>query len=112
MAKAHSTILAEHELRLGQVERLLPELSTTLKSIDKKLDTNYVNRREYDMQRDEQNAVNKVIRQELETIKDTMMTKQDFKEYSQSQFWQKVMTFLGGAGGAVLVALAIHAVAG
>jgi hypothetical protein len=109
MAKTHSTILAEHEIRLGQVERLLPELNITLKSIDKKLDTNYINRREYDKHNTDQTLLNMEIKKELDEIKQSMMTQEQFEAFSRSQFWQKLLTFLGGIATPILIALIIYA---
>ena len=111
MAKTHTTVLAEHEIRLNQIEGILPELALTLKSIDKKLDENYVARREYDKHIKDQTKYNKGVEKELSEIKDTMMTKDEFESFSRSQFWQKVLTFLGGAGATILVTLAIQALA-
>ena len=109
MAKTHTTVLAEHEIRLNQIEGILPELATTLKSIDKKLDENYVARREYDKHLQDQTKYNKNVEKELSEIKACMMTKEEFEAFSRSQFWQKVLTFLGGAGATILIALAIQA---
>lgn len=99
--------LAKHEVRLNQIEGLLPELSATLKSIDKKLDENFVTRREYDKHYKDQIKHNDSVEDELAHIKKNMMTKKEFQEFKRSQFWQKFMTFLGGIGSAVIVALLI-----
>ena len=112
MAKTHTTVLAEHEIRLNQIEGILPELALTLKSIDKKLDENYVARREYDKHIQDQTKYNKAVEKELSEIKETMMTKDEFESFSRSQFWQKLMTFLGGVGSAVIISLLITQLAG
>ena len=103
MAKSNETKLAEHEIRLGTLERLIPELTATLKSIDKKLDENYIARREYDKRVQDQELYNQSIKHELDEIRTFMMTKTEFKEFARSQFWQKVLTFLGGLGTAVIL---------
>ena len=111
VTKTNETKLAEHEIRLGTLERLIPELTSTLKNIDKKLDDNYIARREYDRRVQEQELYNQAIKTELDQIRSCMMTKNEFKDFAKSQFWQKVLTYLGGAGTAVLLALIADAVA-
>lgn len=109
MPKTNTTVIAEHEIRLNQIESILPELSLTLKSIDKKLDENYVARREYDKHLQDQTKYNKAVEKELKEIQETMMTKDQFNAFSRSQFWQKVLTFIGGIATPILIALTIYA---
>lgn len=108
MPKSNETKLAEHEIRLGNLERVIPELNSTLKNIDKKLDDNYIARREYDRRVKDQELYNQSIKKELDEIRICMMTKEQFKDFTKSQFWQKVLTFLGGIGTAIIIAMVIE----
>lgn len=109
MAKSHTTLLAEHEIRLNQIERLIPDLTATLKNIDKKLDENYISRREYDKRTKDQELFNQQLKSELDSIKENMMTQDQFKDFGRSQMWQKIMTGLGGAGITIIAGLVIYA---
>lgn len=108
MTKSTATQLAEHEIRISSIEKLLPKIDHSLEAINRKLDDNYISRREYDKRIKDQELYNQSIKTELDTIKENMMTQEDFKEFSRSQFWQKVLTFFGGVGTAILTWFIIH----
>lgn len=108
MQESERVQLAQHEIRLNQNDNALAELVLTMKSIDKKLDENFVTRREYDKHHKDQHRHNKSVEDELADIKENMITKKEFNEFKRSQFWQKFMTYLGGIGSAAIIALVIE----
>jgi chromosome segregation ATPase len=110
MIKTTETQIALHEQRLTTLENAYPRFESKIDQILERLDTRVVSKIEYEKDVKDQKDVNKFVEAELETIKSTMVTKSQMADYSRSQFWQKVLTFLGGIGYAILIAVVLYEV--
>jgi hypothetical protein len=89
---------------------MIPRVEHALEQINKKLDDNFIGRREYDKHLQLQEESNEALKKELDIIRDTMVTKEEYQRSNHSQFWQKFMTYLGGIGSAALLAIVIYEV--
>lgn len=97
MSDNTDTKIALHEQRLNTLELAYPRFETKIDLILEKLSTTVVTKVEYEKDVKDQKAVNKVVENELETIKSTMVTKAQMDMYNRSQFWQKFLTAVGTA---------------
>ncbi len=105
MVKTNETQLALHEQRLNTLEAAYPRFEAKIDQILEKLSTTVVTKTEYEKDVKAQKDVNQFVESELEAIKNSMVTQQDMQQYQRSQFWQRFMSFLGGAGGTVILGI-------
>lgn len=108
MTNTTETKIALHEQRINTLELAYPRFESKIDQILEKLNTTVVTKTEYEKDVKEQKCVNQVVEQELATIKDTMVTRTMMKDYTKSQFWQKVITFIGGIVTSALTWLVIY----
>ena len=106
--KTNETQLALHEQRLNTLEAAYPRFEAKIDQILEKLSTTVVTKSEYEKDVKAQKEVNCTVESELETIKNSMVTQEDMKQYQRSQFWQKVMSVLGGIGISAITWLVIN----
>lgn len=105
MTKTTETKIALHEQRLNTLEAAYPRFEAKIDQILEKLSTTVVTKAEYEKDVKSQKEVNKIVEDELTKIREEMVTQKDMKNYQRSQFWQRFMSFLGGAGGTVLLGI-------
>jgi septal ring factor EnvC (AmiA/AmiB activator) len=108
--KTTETQIALHEQRLNTLEAAYPRFESKIDQILEKLSTTVVTKTEYEKDVKAQKEVNRVVEEELETIKSTMVTISQMDAYNRSQFWQKLVTYVGGIGSAVLIAIVMYEV--
>jgi chromosome segregation ATPase len=108
MTKTQETQIALHEQRLNSLESAYPRFESKIDQILEKLSTTVVTKVEYEKDVKAQKEVNCTVESELEAIKNSMVTQEDMKQYQRSQFWQKLVTYLGGIGSAVLLAIVLY----
>lgn len=104
MAKTTETQIALHEQRLNTLEAAYPRFETKIDLILEKLSTTVVTKIEYEKDVKAQKEVNRIVEEELDTIKSTMVTRSQMNSYNRSQFWQK---FLTGVGTALITAIVV-----
>lgn len=98
MTNSSETQLALHEQRISAIEKYSTRVESKLDILIEKIDSRFIARTEYRKDVEDQTAINISVKNELDQIRDTMVTTKDMKRYQKSQFWQKIMTFLGGLG--------------
>lgn len=108
MTKTNETQIALHEQRLNSLEAAYPRFESKIDQILEKLSTTVVTKIEYEKDVKAQKEVNCTVESELEAIKNSMVTQADMKQYQKSQFWQKVMSVLGGIGISAITWLVIY----
>jgi hypothetical protein len=110
MKTTPETQIALHEQRLNTLEAAYPRFETKIDLILEKLSTTVVTKVEYEKDVEAQKEVNDTVEKELEIIKKCMVTKTEMQSYNRSQFWQKLLTYVGGIGSAALIAVVLYEV--
>ena len=96
MTNTTETQIALHEQRLNTLELAYPRFENKIDLILEKLTTTVVTKVEYEKDVKAQKAVNKVVEEELETIKSMMVTRSQMEGYQKSQLWQRIISAIGG----------------
>jgi len=110
MVKTTETQLALHEQRISAIEASSTRVESKIDLLIERIDNRFVTKQEYERDVKEQKVVNETMIDELEQVKRCMVTQEQMKYYQRSQFWQKVMTFLGGVGVSIITAVLLYEV--
>jgi hypothetical protein len=97
MTKTTETQLALHEQRISVMEVSATRVESKIDLLIERIDNRFVGKTEYEKDVEDQKAVNKTLVDEVELIKQAMVTKEQMKTYQRSQFWQKFFTAIGSA---------------
>ncbi len=110
MTKTQETQIALHEQRITAIEVYHKTVDKKLDIILEKMDNQFVTQRNYEQDLKRFLKTDIEIETRLTQIEKNMVTQEQMKYYQRSQFWQKVMTFLGGVGVSIITAVLLYEV--
>jgi SNF2 family DNA or RNA helicase len=95
--KTTETQLALHEQRISAIEASSSRVESKIDLLIERIDNRFVTKLEYERDVKNQKEVNQTLIEEMEKIKDCMISQEQMKSYQRSQFWQKFLTAIGTA---------------
>jgi hypothetical protein len=105
MTKTHETQLALHEQRITAIEASSTRVEGKIDLLIERIDNRFVTKIEYERDVKNQKEVNQTLIEEVEKIKECMVTQKQMKGYQRSQLWQK---FLTSVATAVITAILVY----
>jgi hypothetical protein len=108
MNNTQVTQLALHEQRISNMENYQSKIENKIDQLLTKLDNQYVLQKNYEKDLKILITKDTEVEQRLQCISETMVTLDQMKSYTRSQFWQKVMTSAGTAVITLVVALIVY----
>lgn len=97
MTKTTETQLALHEQRISAIEASSSRVESKIDLLIERIDSRFVTKIEYERDVKAQKEVNQTLIEEVEKIKECMVTQEQMKGYQRSQLWQKFFTAVGSA---------------
>jgi len=95
--KTHETQLALHEQRISAIEASSSRVESKIDKLIDRIDNRFVTKIEYERDVKNQKEVNQTLIEEVEKIKECMVTQKQMRGYQRSQLWQKFLTAIGTA---------------
>jgi hypothetical protein len=95
--KTTETQLALHEQRISAIEASSSRVESKIDLLIERIDNRFVTKLEYERDVKNQKEVNQTLIEEMEKIKECMVSQEQMVTYQRSQFWQKFLTAIGTA---------------